>query len=640
MDEKYYKLLKEQFYSKEAVLTEIINLSAICELPKGTEHFVSDIHGEYDAFNHVLRNGSGSIKEKLRDCFPDFEVEKISALATLIYYPQEKLESEQEQHSELAFIHYCQENLVYLLKVARFVGRKYTRSKVRKAFPEKFRYILEELITEVDATKDKKGYFDSIVQKLQDLGEMPHLIVALADTIRRLTVDHLHVVGDIYDRGPYPDKIIDRLIKMPSVDVQWGNHDIVWMAAFAGSPLAMMNVIRISARYGNLDILEERYGINLRLLLEYADRYYQPSKVFEPRLTDGVKFSHEETELLNKLQQASAILQFKLESQLIKRRPDFHLEDRDVLNFIDYENQKIQLLGNEYELVGFQAPTVNPQAPSELTEEEEQIISYLLNNFKSSDKLGRHIAFLQEKGSMYLRYNGNLLIHGCLPLHENGDFKSFMIGQKAYAGRALLDIFDFHVRECLAHPEQSEDLSTDLMWYLWVGECSSLFGKTAMTTFERYYIEDKNTHIEKKNPYYRLRENPKIIARILDDFDMDSDGHLINGHTPIKEKKGENPIKAEGKLIVIDGGFSKPYQKETGLAGYTLLYNSFGMQLAAHQPFSTVKAAVENGSDIISVKRLVEEVDQRKRVKDTNIGKELLENIKDLESLFANYEKY
>lgn len=345
MDKKYYQLLKKQLSSKEAVLTEIINLSAICELPKATEHFMSDVHGEYDAFNHVLRNGSGSIKEKLWDCFPQFSSAEISSVATLIYYPQEKLDSECQLQDKKLFEHYCRLNLVYLLKTVKFVGQKYMRSKVRKAFPEKFRYILEELINEVDSTTDKQDYFDSILSQLQNLGELTRLIVALADTIRRLTVDHLHVVGDIYDRGPYPDKIIDRLINMPSVDVQWGNHDIVWMAAFSGSPLAMMNVIRICARYGNLDILEESYGINLRAILEYAERYYEPSEAFRPRLVDGVRLSADEKVLLNKLQQATAILQFKLESQLIERRPDFQLEHRDLLHFIDFSQNKIELAG-------------------------------------------------------------------------------------------------------------------------------------------------------------------------------------------------------------------------------------------------------------------------------------------------------
>ena len=640
MDEKYYKLLKEQFVSKEAVLTEIINLSAICELPKGTEHFVSDVHGEYDAFNHVLRNGSGSIKEKLRECFPELDPTEISELATLIYYPEEKLASKEGQLSHEAFAYYCRENLISLLKLARFAGKKYTRSKVRKAFPEKFRYILEELKHEVESSSEKRAYFDSIIEKLQHLGELPNLIIALADSVRRLTVDHLHVVGDIYDRGPYPDKIIDRLISMPSVDVQWGNHDIIWMAAMAGSPLAMMNVIRISSRYGNLDILEDSYGINLRPLIEYAERYYEPSPAFAPRLTEGEYLSQQECDLLNKLQQATAILQFKLESQLIARRPDFHLEERDVLHFINYDENRITLKDKQYDLQDFQAPTVDPLEPEQLTAEEELLLKKLLKNFQTSQKLKKHIDFLLEKGSMYLSYNGNLLIHGCLPLHENGDFKCFRLEGEGYSGRELLDLFEHHVRKSLAQPDVEEDLSTDLLWYLWVGESSSLFGKEAMTTFERYYIADKATHVEKKNPYYRLREEPETISRILKNFGMDEKGHIINGHTPVKEKKGEEPIKAGGKLIVIDGGFSKPYQKETGIAGYTLLYNSYGMQLAAHEPFKTIKAAVEDGSDIVSVKRLVDRVEERTCVKETNIGQELLKTIEDLEYLFENYEKY
>ncbi|HEY0221780.1 fructose-1,6-bisphosphatase [Lactovum miscens] len=638
MEEKYYKLLKQNFVSKEAVLTEIINLSAICELPKATEHFMSDVHGEYDAFNHVLRNGSGSIKEKIRDCFPNFTVEDISELATLIYYPQEKLEAQKILFLDNAFNQYCQKKLIELLKVAKFASQKYTRSKVRKALSENFRYILEELLNEVDATAEKKSYFSSIIQKLQQLGELSNLIVSLADTIRRLTVDHLHIVGDIYDRGPHPDKIIDRLIDMPSVDIQWGNHDVVWMAIIAGSPLAMMNVVRICSRYANLDILEERYGINMRAFIDYAERYYKPSSAFVPQLTEGIRISNEESELLNKLQQAAAILQFKLESQLIARRPEFLLGHRDVLNFIDFGNQKITLNHRVYDLISFQAPTIDPKDPARLTEEEERMLKHLLENFKSSHKLLKHVHFLLENGSMYLRYNGNLLIHGCIPLHENGDFKSFRIGDKAYAGRELLDFFDFNVRKSLSNPKQTNDFSTDLLWYLWVGECSSLFGKEAMTTFERYYIGDKSTHIEKKNPYYELRENQEIIKMILRNFNMDENGHLINGHTPIKEKNGENPIKANGKLIVIDGGFSKPYQKETGIAGYTLLYNSYGMQLVAHQPFTTVEAAVNKGTDIISANRLVEQVEEPVRVKDTNIGQSLMKNIADLEYLFEKYD--
>ena len=640
MDEKYLHLLKKQFSNREAVLTEIINLSAICELPKATEHFVSDIHGEYAAFNHVLRNGSGSIKEKLKECFPDFSGERISDLSTLIYYPQDKLTYQKDTLCLLDFDLWCQEKLIELIKACKYVSQKYTRSKVRKAFPEQFRYILEELLIEEAFSTDKKNYFESIIQKLLQLGQLSNLMIALADTIRRLTVDHLHVVGDIYDRGPFPDKIIDRLMGLPSVDIQWGNHDIVWMATIAGSPLAMMNVLRVSARYGNLDILEDSYGINLRPLIEYAQKYYEPLAAFAPHLVEGKFVTQDEMDLLNRLQQAAAILQFKLESQLIARRPEFILDDRDILQHINFSDQTIKIKDQIYPLVDFNAPTIDPLAPEKLTFEELHLTDHLLSNFQTSEKLHKHVQFLLEKGGMYLCYNGNLLIHGCLPLHENGDFKSFRIEEKAYSGKALLDFYDRKVRESFLHPEVPDDLATDLLWYLWVGECSSLFGKKAMTTFERYYIADKKTHAEIKNAYYALREKSSTISHILENFGLSSEGHLINGHTPIKEKNGENPIKADGKLIVIDGGFSKPYQKETGIAGYTLLYNSFGMQLSAHQPFSSIEEAVRESRDMISVKRLVDKVETRQRVRDTNIGQQLLKDIADLEILYDNYDRY
>ncbi|WP_442774182.1 fructose-1,6-bisphosphatase [Lactococcus hircilactis] len=640
MDEKYYQLLKKQFDSKAAVLTEIINLNAICELPKATEHFVSDLHGEYAAFNHVLRNGSGSIKEKLKECFKAYRVDQISDLATLIYYPEEKLKYQAEKMRPDVFDTWRQNKLIELLKTTKFVGEKYTRSKVRKALPQQFRYILEELLAEEEFSTDKKDYFESIIKKLLDLKQLSPLMIALADTIRRLTVDHLHVVGDIYDRGPYPDQIIERLMGLHSVDIQWGNHDIVWMATIAGSPLAMMNVLRVSARYGNLDILEERYGINLRPLIDYAKTYYQPTKAFQPIITEGISMREEEKQLLNQLQQATAILQFKLESQLIHRRPEFLLDHRDVLNFIDFDQKTIRLKDKTYPLVDFNAPTLDFEHPEVLTQEEKILTQRLLTHFQSSEKLKKHVDFLLEKGGMYLCYNGNLLIHGCLPLHDNGDLRSFRLEKKAYAGRELLDYFDQKVRESFINPETSDDLATDLLWYLWVGECSSLFGKEAMTTFERYYIEDKTTHHEKKNAYYQLREDPKTIENILENFGLQKDGHLINGHTPIKEKNGENPIKAQGRLIVIDGGFSKPYQKETGIAGYTLLYNSFGMQLSAHQPFSSVLEAVNESRDMISVKRLVDQVTERKRVRDTHVGQQLLKDIEDLEALYAHFDRY
>ncbi|MGY3730274.1 fructose-1,6-bisphosphatase [Lactococcus termiticola] len=636
--EKYYRLLKEAYPSREKVLTEIINLSAICELPKATEHFMSDVHGEYRGFDSVLRRASGGIKEKLRERFPSLSFWEVEQISAMISYPEETLSSQEAELSAEAFEDWGRQMLQHLLRATYMAGEKYSRSKLRKALPEQFSYILEELLTELESTGDRHDYFQAIVNKLQELDQLKPLLIALSDSIRRLSIDQLHIVGDIYDRGPYPDKIIDELIAFPSVDIQWGNHDIAWMAIMAGSKLAMVNVIRISARYGNLEVLENSYGVNLRPLMDYSSRYYRDAEKFAPRLPKDTAMSGQEKSLLNRLQQATAMLQFKLESQLIHRRPDFKMAGRDLLYFIDIEKGLVELNGRDYPLHDFQAPTIDWNRPNRLTAEEESLLDLLMENFLASVKLRKHVDFLLEKGGMYLKYNGNLLIHGCLPLEEDGSYKAFELEGKSYAGKSLLDFFDGQVRLSMQYPETTDDLATDLMWYLWTGESSSLFGKEAMTTFERYYIEDKATHHEKKNPYYQLRENRKIIEKILADFGLDPEkGHLINGHTPVHEKDGENPIKAEGKMIVIDGGFSKPYQAVTGRAGYTLLCNSWGLQLAVH---NKPEGELDQTLGMITVKRLVDKVDRRQRVKDTTIGQQLLEEIKDLEYLYANYEKY
>lgn len=639
MEEKYYQLLKEKFPQKEQVLTELINLEAIVQLPKGTEHFVSDLHGEFDAFDHVLRNGSGSVKEKVKECFQTDPNVPIRDLCTLIYYPEEKLALQKATLTNTELIAYYEENIPYLLQVTNYAGRKYTRSKVRKALPPQFAYIIEELLTEVDTKKDKVDYFATIIQRIITLNQAPALITALAKTIQRLVVDHLHVVGDIYDRGPKPDFIMERLCTLPSVDIQWGNHDIVWLAAVAGSPVAVMNLLRISSRYGNLDILEERYGINLRPLANYAQKYYQPKAAFNVKAENIHEFSKSEQILLNQMQQATAILQFKLEGQLIERRPEFLLDQRNMLTFIDYTSQTITLQGQKYSLIDFQAPTIDPLNPLALTPEEENLVTRLLTSIQASEKLKRHMDFLIEAGAMYLCYNGNLLFHGCIPLHENGDLKSLRINGQNYAGKSLLDFYEEQVRKSYQNPHCHFDLATDMLWYLWTGERSSLFGKEAMTTFERYYIADKKTHREKKNAYYTLRNDETICQELLAEFDLPDYGHIINGHTPVKEKKGEDPIKANSKLIVIDGGYAKSYQKTTGIAGYTLLSNSYGMQLAAHQPFTSVTDAVINGTDIISVKRLVAEVPNRTKVKATNIGTKICREMADLQYLYQNFDK-
>lgn len=636
--EKYYGLLKETFASRERVATELINLEAILHLPKGTEHFLSDVHGEFEAFDHVLRNGSGSVKEKLQEYLALEPIEE-NELATLIYYPQQKLTQIKTIHSTSDLPTWYEQKIILLVKMITFSSKKYTRSKVRKALPERFRYIIEELLTETQKDQEKAFYVHDIIKKIIQLGQADELIEDLATTIQRLVVDHLHVVGDIYDRGPAPDAIMDRLLTYHSVDIQWGNHDIVWIAAMAGSKLSLMNLIRICARYGNLDILEERYGVSIRSLVDYSRKHYTVSDPFLPKLTGNETCNVSEKETLALVQEATAILQFKLEGQLIHRRPEFKMNHRKVLEAIDADEMTIVLDGKTYPLQDFQAPTVDWNNPIALTAEEEQLITQLMHNFQSSERLKRHMDFLIEKGSMYLCYNHNLLIHGCIPLHENGDFKSLRIDQCHYSGKGLLDFFDRQVRASYTQPHVHEDLATDILWYLWTGECSSLFGKNAMTTFERYYIKDKKTHVEKKNAYYHLRDQEQICQEILQAFHLPVDGHIINGHTPVKEKNGENPVKANGRMLVIDGGFAKSYQKETGIAGYTLLSNSYGLQLVAHQPFTSVTEAVQTGTDIISTRRLVEKVTHRKTVKETNIGREIVDEIADLTYLYDHFDR-
>ncbi len=636
MNPKYLDLLAQKYDSEEKVVTEIINLEAILNLPKGTEHFVSDLHGEYQAFQHVLRNGSGNVKEKIKDLFQDVLTEKeMNEFATLIYYPEEKLQlvkntfiSDQEVNQWYIVIIYR------MIKLISYASSKYTRSKLRKALPNQFVYIIEELLYKADDSNNKEQYYTKIVQQIISLGQAEKLITGLAYTTQRLVVDHLHVVGDIYDRGPEPDKIMETLINYHSVDIQWGNHDVLWLGAFAGSKVCLANIIRICARYDNLDIIEDVYGINLRPLLNLAEKYYHDNPAFRPKAhSDKILTDHERLQI-TKIHQAISIIQFKLEMPIIKRRPNFNMAERLLLEKIDYDKNEITTNGKTYQLENSCFATVNPEQPDQLLEEEAQVIERLLFSVQHSEKLARHMNFLMKKGSLYLRYNGNLLIHGCIPLDEEGHMEKMVIENTTYAGRELLDKFEHYLRHAFAHPEKTDDLATDMVWYLWTGEYSSLFGKRAMTTFERYFIKEKETHKEKKNPYYHLRENEDICRKILEEFDLNPEqGHIINGHTPVKEIEGENPIKANGKMLVIDGGFSKAYQSTTGIAGYTLLYNSYGMQLVAHKQFNSKQDVLCNGTDVLSVKRLVDKELERKKVIETNVGEELLQEISILNSL-------
>ena len=635
MKANYLDLLVQQYDCEEKVVTEIINLEAILNLPKGTEHFVSDLHGEYQAFQHVLRNGSGNVKEKIRDLFRDILLEKeINEFAALVYYPEEKLTLVKNQ-----FDNEQELNQWYIVTIERMIrlishaSSKYTRSKVRKALPSQFVFIIEELLYKTNQM-NKEPYYKEIVDQVISLGQADKLLTGLAYTTQRLVVDHLHVVGDIYDRGPEPDKIMDTLINYHSLDIQWGNHDVLWIGAYSGSLVCLANIIRICARYDNLDIIEDVYGINLRPLLTLAEKYYEDNPAFRPKVHSDKKLSNHEQLQITKIHQAIAMIQFKLEMPIIKRRPYFNMSERLLLEKIDYDKKEITLYGKTYPLENTCFATVNSEQPGQLLEEEKQVMERLLFSVQHSEKLARHMNFLMKKGSLYLKYNGNLLMHGCIPLDEDGKMEKMSIENNTYSGRELLDVFEQYLRHSFAHPEETDDLATDMVWYLWTGEYSSLFGKREMTTFERYFIKDKATHKERKNPYYHLRENEEVCRKILEEFDLNPDaGHIINGHTPVKEIDGENPIKANGKMIVIDGGFSKAYQSTTGIAGYTLLYNSYGMQLVAHKHFNSKEDVLLNGTDVLSIKRLVDKELKRKKVRETNIGEKIIQEIEILNSL-------
>ncbi|EAE2394806.1 fructose-1,6-bisphosphatase [Listeria monocytogenes] len=641
LDMKYLHLLAKEYPTIAKTATEIINLEAIMNLPKGTEHFLSDVHGEYSAFEQVLRNGSGVVKRKIRDIFgAELDDAEINSLSTLIYYPEEKMDLIASETEDLHA--WYRTTLFRLIELCQYVASKYTRSKVRKAMPEDFAYILEELLHENYNEDDKKLYYEEILQHIISLGRAEEFISALSRLIQQLVVDHLHIVGDVYDRGPYPDKIMDTLMNYHSLDFQWGNHDILWMGAASGSRVCAANVIRISARYLNLDILEDSYGISLRPLALFADEVYKddPCKYFQPKNEDNTDYSNAEITQIARMHKAISIIQFKLEGEIINRRKEFNMEHRLLLQFIDYKKGTIQLKGKTYQLLDTHFPTIDPENPYTLTDGEKDLIEKITASFKNCRRLQKHVQFLYSKGSMFLTYNGNLLYHGCIPLHEDGTFMEMKLRGEKYAGRALLEQFEILTREAYVRPPGTKEkkYACDIVWYLWTGAISSLFGKSEMTTFERYFVAEKETHKEEKNPYYKLRNDEFICKQILEEFGLDGEcGHIINGHTPVKEGKGESPIKASGKMLVIDGGFAKAYQKETSLAGYTLLFNSYGLQLVSHQPFTTKEDAIKNETDILSTRQVIEMEINRKRVRDTDIGAKLSEQAEDLKVLLDAY---
>ncbi|KYH31907.1 fructose-1,6-bisphosphatase class 3 [Clostridium tepidiprofundi DSM 19306] len=642
-NKKYLKLLSEQFPTIASACTEIINLQAILNLPKGTEHFLTDIHGEYEAFTHVLRNASGVIKRKIDDMFGTSlrESEKKS-LATLIYYPEQKLQIIKTQEKDIN--DWYKITLYQLIEVCRNVSSKYTRSKVRKALPKDFAYIIEELLHEQENKSNKQNYYNQIIKTIIDIDRGSEFIIALAKLIQRLSVDRLHILGDIYDRGPGAHIILDELINHHSVDIQWGNHDILWMGAAAGSETCIANVIRISTRYANLKTIEEGYGINMLPLATFALEFYKDDNCipFKPKVPSQADYREKDIQLITKMHKAISIIQLKLEGQLIKRRPEFNMNDRLLLDKIDYEKGVINLYGKTYKLNDTLFPTIDPKDPYKLIEEEQELISQLKNSFTNSEKLQKHIRFLYSKGSMYLKFNSNLLYHGCITMNEDGSFRKVTINGKKYYGKSLLDRLDRLAREAYFGKKNSADqqYGLDMMWYMWCGEHSPLFGKDKMTTFERYFINDKETHVEIKNPYFKLRDNEKACCNVLKEFGLNpKTSHIINGHVPVKTKDGESPIKANGKLLVIDGGFSKAYQPQTGIAGYTLIYNSYGLLLASHEPFESIQKAIEEEKDILSTTTVLEKTSKRKCVSDTDIGIELEQQIGDLKMLLTAYRK-
>lgn len=636
---RYLQRLAELYPTIGKASTEIINLQSILNLPKGTEHFLSDIHGEYEAFSHVLRNGSGAVRKKIDDVFGHtLSNSDKRSLATLVYYPKEKIAYVKKKESDME--NWYKITLYRLIEVCKTTASKYTRSKVRKALPSDYAYVIEELITEKAEVLDKEAYYDSIVDTIIDIGRAENFIIALAELIQRLVVDHLHVLGDIYDRGPGPHFIMDRLMDYHSLDIQWGNHDVVWMGAASGQKACIANVIRLSARYNNLNVLEDGYGINLVPLASFAIETYanDPCQCFRVHAQEDSDLR--EVSLNMKMHKAIAIIQFKLEGQVIKRRPEFNMDKRLLLDKIDYEEGTIMIEGKKYELLDKSFPTIDPNNPYELSEAEEALMNRLCMNFLNCDKLQEHIRFLFNKGGLYLCYNSNLLYHGCVPLDEKGNFRKVKIGSKQYSGKELYDVLEYYARKGYYEQDNREEheYGKDIMWYIWSNENSPVYGKEKMATFERYFIADKEVQIERKDHYYRLIEREDVVNNILKEFGVDIEkGHIINGHMPVHVKEGESPVKCNGKVMIIDGGFSKAYRGTTGIAGYTLIYNSRGLRLVSHETFTSTEDVIEKEIDVHSDTVIREVSAQRERVIDTETGRQLKEQISDLEKLLHAY---
>ncbi len=603
---RFYQLLADKWPTKRDVVSEIINLSAIVSLPKGTEHFISDIHGEHEHFSHIIRTASGVIRSKINDIYKDkLSDEEQIKLANLIYYPKEILDISQKDRI------WYEKNLYRLIEVCKLACGKYTRSKVRKALPEKYAYIIDELLNCDAKNINKEQYYNKIIESIIELDCANDFIIEIAEVIRKLSIDHLHIVGDIFDRGPRPDLVMDILMNSKNIDIQWGNHDIVWMGAMMGSEVCIAIVLANSLKYENTLFLEEGYGVSLRGLESFAVDKYEGKNSIE------------------KMYKAISIIRYKLEDNVMTRNPDYKMQGNTRLDKINFD----ELSWCGYKLNTDEFPTINHNTPFELTEEEKKVIENLKHSFLHSEKMQRHLKFLFAKGGIYLCYNGNLLYHGCIPFDEDGEFSKISLDGRQMSGKGYLDYCERQIRNAY-----SKKANLDFAWYLWCSPDSPLFGKEKMATFERMFLNDDKSHEEKKQPYFKLQDDEEICRKILIEFGLDEEqSHIINGHIPVKFKEGENPIKAGGRLLLIDGGMSKTYQKETGIAGYTLTFNSYGLILTSHMPFESVSYILKNNLEMTSQKNIVEKTLKRTLVKDTDNGRKLLKDIEDLKQLMFLY---
>ena len=643
-DLRYLNMLSRQYPTVQAASTEIINLQAIMNLPKGTEHFISDVHGEHEAFLHILNSCSGVVRDKLDGLYATtLPSSERAQLATLIYYAEEKLEELQE--AGLATDEWYRITLYRLVELCRHLSTKYTRSKVRKALPKDYAYMIDELLQTRYGDADKREYYENIIDTIISIGQAPSVIVAISTVIKRLAVDHLHLVGDIFDRGPRADIVMDSLMSHHSVDIQWGNHDILWMGAACGSRTLVATVLANSLHYNNLEVVETGYGISLRPLSIFANEVYKDTNTtrFKVKFSgdDALRVSEKDKLLSARMHKAITIILFKLEGQKLIRRPEFGMSDRLLLDKIDYENKCITIGDVTYPLEDTDFPTVDPKDPYTLSAEENAVIDELTNSFQRSEKLQRHVRFLYSKGNLYKVYNGNLLLHGCVPMTDDGELMRFSIGCEDLSGKAFLDYAEQTARRAYYNKPGSPErqFGMDFLWWLWAGRNSPIFGRDRMTTFERRLIKDESSWTEPKNAYYTLYNSPDMCDMILQEFGLtDPHCHIINGHVPVKAKKGESPFKGEGKVIVIDGGFCKAYQPTSGIAGYTLIYNSNCMRIVSHQPFSGRQNAIHENLDILSTTEVFEVMKSRVKVAQTDRGRQLQSQIDDLNDLLIAYK--